>query len=119
MKEYGPQEVGYVCLWNPEDIEIVRGYVRKEAELLKVEDQTMHLEFINQIERALNDHKDAGISINNKKAEILAASKGLDIPTIQGLNFAARGVITVASRFRYMGAGDDPREARAYHQKLF
>jgi hypothetical protein len=119
IKEYGPQELGYACLWRAEDIGIVTDYIAREAQLLEVEDQTMHLEFINQIERALNDHKGAGLTFRNKKAEILGAAKVKDLPTIQGLSYTARGVIQLLNKWKYMGAGNDPREARAYQQQLF
>jgi len=119
MKLYGPQETGYACLYRAEDIDLVRKFVTKEKFYLDLEETKLTDEFIHQIERKLNDHHDAGFEIDGKKVEFLDCSKALDLPTIQGLHLLCRHCIVAISLPRYMGVGNDTREARVYQQQLF
>lgn len=119
MKKYGPQETTYCVSWHKEDEEKVQKYFKK-ADKIK-DNSPLIIEFMNQLERRFNDHP-AYILYRNKRIYLNEIAKALDIPTIQGLQFAMRQIIVAGSGlspWRYMAAGTDQRESRAYQPGLF
>jgi len=118
MKEFGPQETSYCVSWYKEDESFVQRYFRK-ADKIK-ENSPLIIEFWNQLERKFNDHQDAYIQFLGKKLYLVEIAKALDIPTIQGIVYCNKINLTAGlAPWRYMGVGNDSREARVYHQQLF
>jgi len=117
MKEFGPQETTYCVSWHKEDERSVYAYFRK-ADLIK-ENSPLIQDFFKQLERRYNDHK-AFIIFNGKIIYLVDLAKTTDIPTIQGVVWCNKmNLDTTLATWRYCGVGNDPREARAYHQQLY
>jgi hypothetical protein len=121
MKKYGPQETTYCVSWQKEDEELIQKYFKK-ADKIK-DNSPLIIDFITQLERRFNDHP-AFILYKNKRIYLNEIAKALDIPTIQGVQFMMRQIIVGGtlgglSAWRYMAAGTDQRESRAYQPSLF
>lgn len=118
MKKFGPEDISYCCSWRPEDINALRLFVAVEKAYLDMDNTRLALHFVEQCERRLNDHK-AELVIPGFKIPIIECSKAVDLPSIQGLSYFCKGMMTTFTKPRWMGVGNDPREARAYHSKLY
>jgi len=121
MKKYGPQETCYCVSWHKEDEQFIQKYFKK-ADKIK-ENSPLIIEFMKQLEKRFNDHP-AYILYRNRRIYLNEISKALDIPTVQGVQFMMRqimvgGILGGLSPWKYMAAGSDPREARAYQVGVF
>lgn len=120
MLKYGPKDTCWAANYEDEPIaeELLKKYFIKSATLGR-EDNPMVIEFFDQLETKWNDH--IGIlEIDSQRFEITEIAKTKDIPTVQGLQWCSRQIITAGlSPWRYHGAGNSTIEPRAYQQKLY
>jgi hypothetical protein len=116
MKKYGPQETTYASLFDAKDIPLVQKFFKK---IKTRKDPPEIIEYFDKCEQKWNDH-DPDIKVGNKQFRFVQVARADDLPTFPGLiqcNKLAFGASV--ARWRYMGAGNDSREARPYQQKLF
>jgi hypothetical protein len=110
MKQKGPQEITYASLFEAKDIPLIQKFMKLKTR----ENPPQVIEFFDKCEQKWNDHNP---TING--VEFLQVSRADDIPTIQGLAYSNKIVITGGVLWRYMGVGSDSREARCYQQRLY
>jgi hypothetical protein len=112
MLKHGPKDEAYASLFTKKDIELVQKLFRKK-------DSRLIDEFMDKTIAKYNDHNPV-LKVGNHDIEFIQVAKAEDLPTFPGLihcNNLAFG--TLSNRWRYMGAGNDSREARPYQQRLF
>jgi len=118
MLKYGPKDTCWAANWGEKDESLLKKYFEKSATLGR-EDNPMVIEFFDQLENKWNDHNGI-LEIDDQTFEIIDIAKTKDIPTVQGLQWCCRQIITPAlAPWRHHGVGSDNREARAYQQKLY
>jgi len=118
MLKYGPKDTCWAANWGEKDEPLLKRYFEKSATLGR-EDNPMVIEFFSQLENKWNDHNGV-LQIDGQTFEIIDIAKTKDIPTVQGLQYCCRQIITAGlSPWRYHGVGSDSREARAYQQRLY
>jgi hypothetical protein len=118
MLKYGPKDTCWAATWRLEDEPLLQKYFIKSATLGK-ENNPMIIEFFNQLERKWND-KIGVLEIGSQTFEIGEIAKTDDIPTIQGLQYCSRQIITAGlPPWRYHGVGSSTIEPRAYQQRLY
>jgi len=118
MLKYGPKDTCWAANWGEKDEYLLKRYFEKSATLGR-ENNPMVIEFFDQLENKWNDHTGI-LQIDGQTFEIRDIAKTKDIPTVQGLQWCCRQIITVGlAPWRYHGVGSDNREARAYQQRLY
>jgi hypothetical protein len=118
MLKYGPKDTCWAANYEGKVEELLTKYFIKSATLGR-ENNTMVIEFFDQLEKRWNDHLGI-LEIDSQRFEITEIAKTKDIPTIQGLQWCCRQIITTGlAPWRYHGVGNSTLEPRAYQQKLY
>lgn len=118
MLKYGPKDTCWAANYEANAQSLLEKYFIKSATLGR-ENNPMVIEFFDQLENRWNDH--IGIlQIDSQIFEMTDIAKTKDIPTIQGLQWCCRQIITAGlAPWRYHGVGNSDLEPRAYQQRLY
>lgn len=118
MLKYGPKDTCWAATYRSQDEHLLRKYFVKSA-TLGDQDNPMIIEFFEQMERSWDDHISV-LQIGSQHFEIMQIAKTTDIPTIQGLQFCCKQIISTGmAPWRYHGVGNSTLEPRAYQQRLY
>jgi len=119
MLKYGPKDTCWAANWGEKDEPLLQKYFEKVATLGR-EDNPMIVEFFDCMERAWNDHAGSLTLQDGRTLAVVDIAKTQDVPTIQGLQFSCKQIITSGlAPWRYHGAGSSSLEPRAYQQRLY
>jgi hypothetical protein len=119
MLKHGPKDVCWAANWGEKDQPLLEKYFTKAA-TLGTENNPMIIDFFDCLERAWNDHAGNLTLQNGTSFSVIDIAKTSDLPTIQGLQYCCRQIITSGlSPWRYHGVGSDNREPRAYQHRLY
>jgi hypothetical protein len=118
MLKYGPKDTCWAANWGEKDQPLLEKYFIKSATFRR-ENNPMVIMFFDQMEHKWNDHIGA-LEIDGQLFEIIDIAKTSDIPTIQGIQWCCRQIITAGlAPWRYHGVGNSTLEPRAYQQRLY
>jgi len=119
MLKYGPKDTCWAANWGEADELLLRRYFEKAASLGSDNNQMVN-EFFDCLERAWNDHAGSLSLQDGNSFAVVDIAKTEDIPTIQGIQWCCRKIITSGlADWRYHGVGNSLLEPRAYQQRLY
>jgi hypothetical protein len=118
MLKYGPKDTCWAANYEGNAEPLLKKYFIKSATLGR-ENNPMIIKFFDQLENKWNDHL-AVLQIDSQTFEITEVAKTKDIPTVQGLQWCCRQIITAGlAPWRYHGVGGSTIEPRSYQQRLY